>query len=72
MATRPKLTSEARSHWDGRILEAADGLEILIDGRPLQALNCPTLDSLERRHAASDQAWVEPWLADEADPTQPE
>ena len=32
---------------------------------------CPRIDSLERRWLASDKAWMDAWLEDEEDPTEP-
>ncbi len=70
--TRIRTSSEARSKWDGQIYECRMGLEVIIDGKELDPVRCPPTDSLERRHQASDKSWVQGWLNDNADPTQPE
>lgn len=70
--TKAETSSKSRSRWDGRVVQChGDRLEVLVNGRVLPSVQCPPADSLERRHAASDQSWLKAWLDDDADPTQP-
>ncbi|MCC6680875.1 MAG: hypothetical protein IT445_08225 [Phycisphaeraceae bacterium] len=70
--TKIKTSSESRSEWQGRIIQSQAGLEVILDGKELAAANCPAIDSLKRRHQASDQSWLKDWLRDDADPTLPD
>lgn len=69
---RIRTSSDAASHWEGRIIASQQGLIVTLDGRELPAVACPPLDSLQRRYEGGDRSWLASWMADDVDPTQPE
>jgi len=71
-ATPPRLFSESRSFWKSRIIIRNDALAI-IGAVQVDSVeqDFPTLESLQRRHHATDPGWINDWLADDVDPCQP-
>lgn len=70
--TEPRLTSIAQPlHWQARMtFFSADITHIESLGSECCAA-LPSLESLERRFSSTDQAWIEKWVADDVDPSQP-
>lgn len=67
---RAQTTSEGVAHW----LVTARTLRfpVEVDDQAFgTAPPCPSLESLSRRHEASDTSWQEDWLADDVDPCTP-
>ena len=66
-----KPTSDAGSTWRGQISHGDSGLSIIVDGVRWRRLTCPPLASLKRRFDASDKGWIDAWMSDTIDPTEP-
>ncbi len=69
MRTRTSLT-RVEAHWDEVTFRTRpEQCEVILDDRPVKTAHPPSLESLERRHDASDKTWVQGWLADDIDPS---
>jgi len=62
--------SQSEATWAGRVM--IQFAVVIIGGRALPQVECPSLESLERRHGETDESWTEAWLSEDEDPVQPE
>lgn len=72
IATRTSLT-RVQAQWDPVTFRTRPGqCDVILDDQPVKAARPPSLESLDRRHDASDKTWVRGWVADDIDPSLPE